>query len=318
MVNEVALRRRYAVRVGAACCALLLCAAPASRADWTQAAPADKVVLLPAADLALTAGGMAFWLGTELLKNQLAPAACRICNGVDNSGLPTGPGAGQGGLNGVDAFFHDQLTGALWSRKGSDTISNILGFGLFPAGALLASAVATGNGSSGAGLRGMVISIESLAVAGTLIQSIKYSASRKRPFVRYGHANDGSTDAEAATYDVNNPDSHLSFPSGHTGATAALTVSAAMLATLQESKAAPYLWAGAAVCTVSVAALRMMAEKHYFTDVLVGAAVGAGSGVLVPWLHKKGGPLDGSGAANAQLQLAPVQGGTALALAGQF
>jgi membrane-associated phospholipid phosphatase len=292
-------------------------ASPA-HADWTQAAPGDKVSLLPAADLALAAGGMAYWLGTELAKNQLAPAACRICNGFDNTGLSSGPGAGQSELNGVDAFFHDQLTGALWSRKGSDTISNVVGFGLFPAGALVASSLATGNGSSGAGLRGAVISVESLAMAGTLIQSIKYLAARKRPFVRYGHANDGATDAEGSTYDVNNPDSHLSLPSGHTGATAALTVSAAMLASLQDSKAAPYLWAGAAVCTVSVAALRMMAEKHYFTDVLAGAVLGAGSGALIPWLHKRGGLLDGTGAVNAQLQVAPVPGGTAFALAGQF
>jgi membrane-associated phospholipid phosphatase len=293
-------------------------AAPPARADWTRAAPADKVALLPVADLALAAGGMAYWLGTELAKSQLAPAACRVCNGFDNTGLSNGPGAGRSGLNGVDAYFHDQLTGALWSRKGSDTISNVLGFGLFPAGALVAAALAPGKGSGGAGLRGMVISVESVAVAGTLIQSIKYVAARKRPFVRHGHATDGSTDAEGATYDVNNPDSHLSFPSGHTGATAALTVSAAMLATLQESKAAPWLWAGAAVCTVSVAALRMMAEKHYFTDVLAGAAIGAGTGALVPWLHKRGGLLDGTGAVNAQLQVSPVTGGTAFALAGQF
>ncbi len=309
---------RWNGRLLAAAAAALALAGPPARADWTQAAPGDKVALLPAADLALAAGGMAFWLGTELAKRQLAPAACRICNGIDNTGLSNGPGAGQAGLNGVDAFFHDQLTGALWSRKSSDTISNVVGFGLFPAGALVASYFATGNGSNGAGLRAVVISVESLAIAGTLIQSIKYLAARKRPYVRYGHAIDGATAAEGSTYDVNNPDSHLSFPSGHTGATAALTVSAAMLASLQDSKAAPYLWAGAAVSTVSVAALRMMAEKHYFTDVLAGAAIGAGTGALIPWLHKRGGLLDGSVAVNARFQLSPVPGGTAFALAGQF
>lgn len=301
---------------GLAALALLLTSS--ARADWTQAAPADKVALAPAADLAITAGGFAYWLGTELFKKQLAPANCVVCNGADNSGLPGAPGGGQDGLNGVDAFFHDNLVGALWSRKGSDTISNVLGFGVLPAGALAAAMLATGNGSDGAGLRGGVIALESLAVAGTVIQTIKYLAARKRPFVRYGHANDGSSDSEGATYDGNNPDSHLSFPSGHTGATAALAFSAAMLATLQESKAAPYLWAGAAVATASVATLRMMAEKHYFTDVLGGALIGAGSGVLVPWLHKRGNLLGGNGGASAQLQVSPVQGGAAFALAGQF
>jgi len=281
------------------------------------------VALLPAADFSLAIGGLAYWLGTEVAKSHLAPSACRLCDGSDNLGYATPPGypplpGNGGGLNGVDAFFHDQLTGALWSRKTSDTLSNVAGFGLFPAGALVASYFATGGGSSGAGLRGVVISVESLAVAGTLIQSIKYVAARKRPFVRYSHGDLGSNGPDGSTYDVENADSHLSFPSGHTGATAAITVSAAMLATLQESKAAPYLWAGAAVATVSVAALRMMAEKHYFTDVLAGAVLGAGTGALIPWLHKRGGLLDGAGPASAQLQIAPVPGGTAFALAGQF
>jgi membrane-associated phospholipid phosphatase len=300
----------------ALCLAAALLAALPARADWTQAAPGDRVALEPAADLALTSAGLASWLGTELLKGPLAPSRCRVCSGADNSGLPGGAGAGQDGLNGVDAFFHDRLTAALWSRKASDTLSSVVGFGLFPAAALGAAALATGSSSEGAGLRSGSLALESLAVAGAVIQAVKFSAARKRPFVRYGHGYQGSSAAEGSTYDVDNPDSHLSYPSGHTGATAALTFSAAMLATLQESKAAPYLWAGAALATTSVGALRMMAEKHYFTDVLGGAAIGAAAGVLVPWLHRQAAAS--SSTSTARLQLAPLQGGTLLALGGRF
>ena len=35
-----------------------------------------------------------------------------------------------------------------------------------------------------------------------------------------------------------------------------------------------------------VAYTRVAAEKHYFTDVLIGAAIGSAIGLLVPWLHK--------------------------------
>ena len=307
---------RAAPRLLAAALATSLLWPTSARADWTQAGPTDTLALNLPADIAITAGGFAYWLATELAKSKLAPAHCRICNGSDNSGFAIDPRSGQGDLNGVDAWFHDQLTGALWTRKTSDTISNVVGFAAVPVGALAAAYFSTGEHGSGAGVRGMVIVAESVAVAGTVIQTVKLLAARKRPFVRYGNATDGSTPDEGATYDVNNLDSHLSFPSGHTGATAAVTFSAAMVATLQDSPSARYLWAGAGVLTASVAALRMMAEKHYFTDVLSGAAIGAASGVLVPLLHRKGSALGSD--TTAALQLGRSAGGTVVAVSGAF
>jgi membrane-associated phospholipid phosphatase len=37
----------------------------------------------------------------------------------------------------------------------------------------------------------------------------------------------------------------------------------------------------------------MMAEKHYFTDTLAGAIIGAGCGVVFPLLHRRGSALSG-------------------------
>jgi membrane-associated phospholipid phosphatase len=45
------------------------------------------------------------------------------------------------------------------------------------------------------------------------------------------------------------------------------------------------------VTTVTTATLRMIAEKHYFTDVAAGAILGGACGVVVPLLHRRGGPL---------------------------
>lgn len=61
-----------------------------------------------------------------------------------------------------------------------------------------------------------------------------------------------------------------------------LGVALATTATLEESEAAPWLWAAAALGSVTTGALRMMAEKHYFTDVAAGAAIGAACGVVIP------------------------------------
>ncbi len=155
-----------------------------------------------------------------------------------------------------------------------------------PLFALSAAAVAVGpEATYGAGARNAIIVVESWALSLAAVQSVKFFFARKRPFDRYGH---GTLEG---TYDVNDRDSHISFPSGHTAFATSLGVSAAMTATLENSSATPWLWGAAAALSAGTASLRMMAEKHYFTDVFGGAVIGAGVGVLVPWLHCKGGLL---------------------------
>jgi membrane-associated phospholipid phosphatase len=177
----------------------------------------------------------------------------------------------------------------LLSRTTADATSSVLAYGVTPAFALGAAYFATGpNASQGAGLRAAVIVVESVAVSGIVTTGLKAGFVRKRPFVRYGTGTNGSTAAEGSTFDVNSEESRLGFVSGHTSAVAALGVSAALCATLQDSEAAPALWAAAGALIVLTATLRMVAEQHYFTDVLGGTAVGAGSGILVPLLHRRG------------------------------
>lgn len=244
----------------------------------------DRVDVRLPVDLALTSIGLLGYVVPELAGGGLAPAACRLCDGADNTGLP-GSG-GRSSLNGVDAFFHDALTGWALSRGAANTTSSVVAFGLVPAGALTAAWFATGPyASEGAGLRAAVIVAESAAVSAALVQGVKFVAARKRPFVRYGNGD------AAGTYSVNASDSRTGFPSGHTALAASAGFSAAMTATLEESPAAPWLWGGAALGTVATGTLRMIAEKHYFTDTLTGAIFGAGSGVVFPLLHRRGGPL---------------------------
>jgi membrane-associated phospholipid phosphatase len=268
--------------------ALLLVAAP-----WTDAGPGDKLAIRPALDFTILGVGLLGFVVPELLKQHLAPASCNVCNGPDNTGLGDGS---QGSLNGVDAFFHDQLTGWLISRKSADTASNVWAFALLPAGAIAGSLLTTGpTATEGAGLRAAVIVGESAAVSAAMVQSVKFFVARKRPFVRYGH---GET---SGAYDVSDRDSHVSYPSGHTALATSLGVSMAMTATLEESPAAPWLWGAAAVMSVSTATLRMIAEKHYFIDVATGAAIGAACGVVFPVLHKRGNALSVTAQASAPL-----------------
>lgn len=83
-------------------------------------------------------------------------------------------------------------------------------------------------------------------------------------------------------------DATHSFFSGHTSLTAAMTFGFAQMYQdyFPDSPAKPGVWFGAAVLPLAVAILRHRAGKHFWTDVLVGYAVGATVGLLIPRLHK--------------------------------
>ncbi len=247
----------------------------------------DRVDVRPTVDLTITAVGLAGVGVSELFHHQLTPDQCRWC---DTS------------LNAVDASVHDAMTGWLFAPKTADMMSTVINYGLVLPGAFTAAALATGPyASDGAGWRAALIVAESAAVSTALVQTTKFIAARQRPFARYG----------SGTYDVTDPDSRLSFPSGHTALAASLGFSVAMTAQLQESPAAPWLWALAGVETVTMGSLRIIAEKHYLTDTLTGAAVGGACGVVIPLLHKRGGPLS-SPAVSVGAQ------GTVFSLSGAF
>jgi membrane-associated phospholipid phosphatase len=244
----------------------------------------DKVDVRPAADIAVTTIAAVGFLVPQIFQDQLLPAHCRICDGPDNTGLP-GTGS-RGSLNAVDAWFHDSMTGWIMSRNTADVMSSVWAYAVTPAFAFTAAFAATGPyASDGAGWRAAAIIEESALVSSALVQGLKFATARKRPFVRYG------TGETSGSYDVNAADTRTSLASGHTAWVTSLAVAAATTVTLQESPAAPWVWAGAAVASISAASFRMIAEKHYFTDVAAGALIGGACGVVIPLLHKRGGPL---------------------------
>ncbi|MSP74161.1 MAG: phosphatase PAP2 family protein [Myxococcales bacterium] len=85
-------------------------------------------------------------------------------------------------------------------------------------------------------------------------------------------------------------DAYLSFFSGHTAVTAALSTTATYLAFERDADGSRAAWtvSGGLALTSFVAVERMRAGKHFPTDVITGAVVGAGIGFLVPHLHKGG------------------------------
>ena len=99
------------------------------------------------------------------------------------------------------------------------------------------------------------------------------------------------------TYNVDAPldtklrkSSRYSFFSGHSATTAYFALTAAKLYNdlYPMSNARPYVWLGAALLPAAVSYGRMRAGRHFFTDVLVGTAIGTIVALTVPSLHKNG------------------------------
>lgn len=121
--------------------------------------------------------------------------------------------------------------------------------------------------------------VETFAIASTLTLFTKEIVQRKRPYV-YSDVPNGNKIAKNAT---------ASFFSGHTCITAASTFFIAMVYTDYHptSKWKPLIWTGAALIPALTGLTRVKAGKHYWTDVMVGYAVGALVGTLTPYLHRR-------------------------------
>lgn len=271
-------------------CAVIAClavAAPAG-ANVLEAGATDRVALDVPKDATLLGVAALGAIIPNFFTDQLARSSCRWCT-----------------VDPIDSWFHDRFTASLASRTTANTMSSIVAYGIMPGVALSSAYFATGpHATEGAGARNLFIVAESVAVTGALTELLKFSTARQRPYAHYPSTSAPAVDSQA----------NLSFPSGHSSITAAAGTSAAMLATLEDSPAAPWLWGAAGVLTFTAGMLRMVAEEHYFSDTVAGAVLGAGTGVLLPLLHRRGSFFGGSAAPS----VAASDHGAAFSLSGAF
>ncbi len=123
---------------------------------------------------------------------------------------------------------------------------------------------------------------EVLSINYGLMTTVKNLTNRPRPFVY---------NPNAPLNERTGPTSLESFYSGHVSTTAAMTFFVATVLTQYHPDMKTgwkiTLWAVAATYPAVTGYLRVASGKHYPTDVMVGYAVGALTGWLVPFLHKK-------------------------------
>lgn len=214
-------------------------------------------------------------LMTELDKGQLGAAHCRWCERHDD---------GSDAVNPVDGFFRARLR---WSNiDAGDTLSSVAGFAATPLVALglLALAGAHDDALKNLPIDALVV-VEATALSTSLNQVVKFSVGRERPFVHVLAEADKLKTAQPS-------DNYASFYSGHTSLAFSLAVSAGTVASLRGYRWAPWVWVSGLTLATLTGYLRIAGDRHYFTDVLVGAAMGAAVGFLVPYLfHRRLSPL---------------------------
>ncbi len=124
--------------------------------------------------------------------------------------------------------------------------------------------------------------VETWLLNNGLTALIKTAVARTRPFVY-------NDDPQVPLQTKMSRTARRSFPSGHTSNAFA---SALFIGTVYDklnphSSAKGWVWGGALTLATTTGVLRYLAGKHYPTDILAGALLGAAVGYLVPKWHEK-------------------------------
>ena len=140
-----------------------------------------------------------------------------------------------------------------------------------------------------------LIDAEAYAITGFLSFLSNATIRRERPYLRA--CGPGKTDPQFPSCTPGGQSE--SFFSGHTGIAftgAALTCSHhANLPLYGKSPVGGVIVCSAMMAGAAVTGIgRIMADKHYATDVLTGAAIGLTSGFVIPWLHYRSPRTDAS------------------------
>ncbi len=256
-----------------------IAAAPAHEAWYVGPRGRTRVL-----HLGIAAGfGAGFLIRDGLAMGALAPDSCRWCDPPS-----------------LDRRVRDALVWDDFDQARS--LSNLTGYVALPVfGVGIVGAMALSADDSGWArlIDDVVPVLETVAISQVITQAAKFSVGRARPLVRFRDVTD-----------PDDQDNNLSFYSGHSALTFGITVSAGMIARWRGSRLEPVIWGVGLPLSAATAYLRIAADKHYFTDVLTGTAVGIAAGLIIPrWMRHRDERLGG---------LAIVPTGSGLSLTGSF
>ena len=233
---------------------------PAAPAPAPPAPPPEPELRYSlATDATITGAAIALWVGSEALKSHLAPSTCRWCD-------PPG----------FDSSVRDGLK---WNdTESANVISYVIPLGVEPLAMFgLHAYAARDHGTPDAAWVDVLLISEATAVAMAMNQAVKFVVGRERPFV---HALPDDKKGQTAHPSDNN----VSFYSGHSTFAFAMAASAGTIASMRRYRLAPSIWATGMALAAATAYLRIAADRHYASDVTVGAILGSATGIAVPRL----------------------------------
>jgi len=223
-------------------------------------------------DIAVTGAAALTWATLGLLRPELAPLSCKWC---------------------TPPPIDEKIQAALvWRDPRAAGVTSDVMAAVLPAGLLtfgFFSARATGDRD--AFWVDTLIIGEAVSLAGALNLTVKYLVGRQRPYAYYGRESPYS-----GPHDEN-----LSFYSGHTMVFAS-AVAAGTVYLMRGYPGAAWALGGGLALAAFTGYLRIAADVHWFTDVLVGAAVGSLIGWAIPYLFHR---ADGTGSQGAGIRPAP-------------
>jgi len=250
--------------------ALLVAIAPAARG----AEPPIPLQYNLALDASIT-GAMGISIALlAIYQPELLPESCRWC---------TPPG--------IDVAVRNAL---VWNdnARTADTLSTVA-LAVIPASAvtyLLLSA--NSRGDVNAGLVDSLLVTEATAAALLVNQVVKLLVGRKRPYVFF--QNDlGYSKSE----------DNLSFYGGHTSFAFSVTAATVTVAAMRGYAGVGIVAGVGFTLSAAIGYLRIAADQHFLTDILVGAAVGGLVGWAIPRIFHSPSPTPSTGAA---LRMPPV------------
>ena len=218
---------------------------------WYRGEKGKKRIL----HLSLAVGGGLLYFGSKLLEPTLVEEDCRWCDppGIDRTAR-------------LSLVWDDTRTADILSSVDAYVIAPIVGIGLLY--------LSDRHAGLPRFLDDTIPVLETVVYTQLVVQAMKMGFARRRPFATYG------TDV------LYKPDQNMSFPSGHSALGFAITTSAGMICHWRGYWTEPYVWGAGIALSLSTEYLRIAADKHYFTDVLVGGAIGIIGGLTIPRLMR--------------------------------
>lgn len=280
------------------------------------------MLLLPSASFAEPPSWQPSWRRTSLFEGlALIPAGVALVL-IETQVPSPDPPTWEGGIL-FDNPLRDLLVG---SDRGQQHTAAAISDALYLWGSAIPVIVDVGVVALGVyqdpdlALQLLLIDLQSLAVTGLITLTAEHTVGRARPYFEDCNAEGQVLDSNGELLHSCGPKDSMSFYSGHT----ALTATIAGLTCVHHQYLALYGggFADLAPCLVTIGVSittgieRIVADKHWATDVIFGWGIGAAAGYLLPRLLHYDWPSGAEDAPQTMLTLVPLSGGLGLTWSG--